>query len=190
MESCCMSKTTRPEVPARSSSAPGWFAVGFAAGAFVRLLDRPPNPVPPRPGDPAPVPQPPKDPENAGRRPARSVILQVLIGITFVYGSFLFYRQVVNPLQPPAVSGTMQAYVSDASIPMRLDVKFSSAKGAAGPSPVRIAIVLLGPKRVQSVGWALVFYGDACIAERGACLRTVASARTTQPAARARGRPR
>jgi hypothetical protein len=108
------------------------------------------------------------------------IVTQMVLGIIFVYGSFSIYTQFLRPPQPPRVTSTVQMYISDPSIPAFLNVGFSQAGSASDRTPVRIALSFIGPQRVPSVAWALVFYGDACIAERGACLRSAASATDTQ----------
>lgn len=164
-----------------------WLGAGFTLAAIWRTLKRSRNsgkslegvatphrrPAETEPGEEK------RSPDKPRLVPPARVLSAFLVGAILLVASAKLYSNIVSPTQAPIVPGTAQLYVTNPAVATELDVAFPMASGKDGDSQVVINIAFLGNSRAKSVSWALVMYGDACLAEEGKCLRSADQAEST-----------
>src|SRR5690349_16905567 len=167
-----------------------WLGVGFIIGAIWRTLRRPRKTdrsselaaTPHRQPTPAKPIEEKRGPDKPRFVPPAKVSSAFLIGTVLLIASAELYSNIVSPTQAPIVPGSAQLYVTNPAVATQLGVIFPMASGNDGNSQVIINIAFLGNGHAKSVSWALVMYGDACLAEKGKCLSNASQAnRTTLP---------
>jgi hypothetical protein len=164
-----------------------WLGVGFIIGAIWRTLKRPGKTgksferaaTPHRQPTQARPIEEKRRPDKPRFIPPTKVSSAFLIGAVLLVASAELYSNIVSPTQAPIVPGNVQLYVTNPAVATQLGVVFPMASGKDGDSQVIINIAFLGNGHAKSVSWALVMYGDACLAEKGKCLSSVSQAERT-----------
>ena len=163
-----------------------WLGAGFILAAIWRTLrrsrksgkriERPAAPER-RPAEAAAEER--RGPDKRRFVPSPSVSSAFLVGAILLVASARLYSDIVRPTQAPIVPGTTQLYVTNPAVATELDVVFPMASGKDGDSQITVNIAFLGNGHAKSVSWALVMYGDACLAEEGRCLSSADQAQST-----------
>jgi len=103
-----------------------------------------------------------------------------LLGAALLLTSAKLYSDLVSPSQAPIVPGHAELYVTNPAVTTYLGVNFPMKSGKYGDSQVIIDLAFYNNHHhAQSVTWALVMYGDSCLAEQGTCIRSAGEASNT-----------
>jgi len=164
-----------------------WLGAGFMLGAIWRTLKRSRRNDKSLEHAATPHRQPAQaEPEEEKRGPDKPRFVPsakgssaFLVGAILLVASAKLYSNIVSHTQAPIVPGTAQLYVSNPAVATELGVVFPMGPERNGDSQIVINIAFLGNGRAKSVSWALVMYGDACLAEEGKCLSRADQAEST-----------
>lgn len=114
--------------------------------------------------------------------PPKNVASGLLLGAVLLVASAKLYSDIVSPSQAPIVPGHAELYVTNPAVTTDLAVDFPMTSDKYGDSQVDIGLNFYNNHRAKSVTWALVMYGDSCLAEQRTCIESAGEAlHTTLP---------
>jgi hypothetical protein len=161
--------------------------LGIIWNVVTKLGRKPKRPAAATPPSSSPAPpKPGADKSRARKRwfvPPATAASGLLLGGILLVASAKLYSDIVSPSQAPIVPGLAQLYVTNPAVTAYLGVEFPMKSDTYGDSQVNVALTFYNNNnQAKSVTWALVMYGDSCLAENGTCLRSATEAvETTLP---------